>query len=188
MQVDGSSSANTNPCLSTELQWAAGGLNLYTYLTYTTSTINQPGCNGDTSCNAGFQAGVHAYNAADEAGAGSTATPWWLDVENNAAIGLPWSGSTAENALFVQGALNALHETEGIADVGIYASPGVWNTIVGNYAPSVPYWMADYLSSPSGPGSCADYSNWVNNHGAHLPGPPQIVQYNSAQYDDDYAC
>ena len=100
-----------------------------------------------------------------------------------------WSGNTAENALFVQGALNALHETEGIADVGIYASPGVWNTIVGNYAPSVPYWMADYLSSPSGPGSCADYSNWVNNHGAHLPSPPadRAVQQR-AQYDEDYAC
>ena len=55
--------------------------------------------------------------------------------------------------------------------------------------------MADYQSSPSGPGSCADYANWVNNHGAHLPGPPQIVQYFSGavpgspgNYDDDYAC
>ena len=45
-----------------------------------------------------------------------------------------WSTNLQENAQFVQGALNALHETEGIADVGIYASPGVWNTIVGNYA------------------------------------------------------
>jgi len=55
--------------------------------------------------------------------------------------------------------------------------------------------MADYLSPASGPGSCADYSNWVNNHGAQLPGPPEIVQYNSGpvpgssgNYDDDYAC
>ena len=99
-----------------------------------------------------------------------------------------WSGSLSENAQYVQGAINALHETEGIADVGIYASPGVWNTIVGNYQPSVPYWMADYLPSPSGPGSCGDYSNWVNNHGAQLPGPPEIVQYDSQQYDEDYAC
>ena len=48
--------------------------------------------------------------------------------------------------------------------------------------------MADYLGSPSGPGSCADYSNWVVNHGAQLPGPPEIVQYDSLQYDMDYAC
>jgi hypothetical protein len=187
VQVDGSSSANTNSCLSQELQWAASGLNLYTYLTYATSTVNQPGCNGDTSCNAGFAAGLHAYQAANAAGAGSTGTPWWLDVENNSASIGAWSANTTENALFVQGALNALHETEGIADVGIYASPGVWNTIVGNYAPSVPYWMADYLTPASGPASCADYSRWVNN-GARLPNPPQIVQYTSLQYDEDYAC
>jgi hypothetical protein len=72
--------------------------------------------------------------------------------------------------------------------VGIYASPGFWNSIVGDYQPGVPYWMADYLSPPSGPDSCSDYSNWVNNHGAQLPGPPLVVQYDSQQYDEDYAC
>jgi hypothetical protein len=185
VQVDGSSQGNTNPCLSAELAWAGNGLNLYTYLTYSTSATNEPGCNGDTSCNAGYQAGIYAYNDAYNAGAGAPATPWWLDVETANAN---WSGSLTENAEFVQGALNALHESEGIADVGIYASPGVWNTIVGSYQPNVPYWMADYLASPSGPGSCADYQNWVTNHGAQLPGPPQIVQYDSEQYDEDYAC
>jgi hypothetical protein len=185
VQVDGSSSGNTNPCLAQEASWAGGGLNLYTYLTYGTSTTSEPGCNGDTSCNAGYQAGLSAYNDAQTAGAGSTTIPWWLDVET---AGANWSGNLTENAQFVQGALNALHESEGIPNVGIYASPGVWNTIVGDYTPSVPYWMADYLASPSGPGSCADYQNWVTNHGAQLPGPPQIVQYDSQQYDMDYAC
>ncbi len=95
---------------------------------------------------------------------------------------------SSENAQFVQGAINALHETEGIPNVGIYASPGVWNNIVGNYQPDVPYWMADYLSSPSGPGSCADITKW-QQMGKLLPsGPLEIVQYNSTQYDDDYAC
>jgi len=185
VQVDGSSSGNTNPCLAQEAAWAGGGLNLYTYLTYGTSTTPEPGCGGDTSCNAGYQAGISAYRDAQNAGAGSTTIPWWLDVETANAN---WSADLSENAQFVQGAINALHESEGIPDVGIYASPGVWNTIVGDYTPSVPYWMADYLASPSGPGSCADYQNWVTNHGAQLPGPPEIVQYNSAQYDEDYAC
>ena len=191
VQVDGSSSGNTNPCLAEELSWAGNGLNLYTYLTYTTSGSNEPGCNGDVSCNAGYQAGIYAYNDAFNAGGGSSATPWWLDVETADAN---WSGNLSENAQFVQGALNALHETEGIADVGIYASPDVWNGIVGDYQPNVPYWMADYLSPPSGPGSCADYSNRVAA-GDQLPGPPQIVQYDSGpvagssgDYDDDYAC
>ena len=66
----------------------------------------------------------------------NAAVPWWLDVEN--APGAAWSGNTQENADFVQGALNALHESEGVADVGIYASPGVWNSIVGDYTPVGP--------------------------------------------------
>jgi hypothetical protein len=185
VQVNGSSSGNPNPCLQEELSWAGGGLNLYTYLTYATSTTNEPLCNGDVSCNAGYQAGIYAYNLAFQAGAGSPNTPWWLDVETADAN---WSSNLSENAQFVQGAINALHETEGIADVGIYASPGVWNGIVGDYTPDVPYWMADYLSSPSGPGSCADIATWQQK-GAQLPsGPLEIVQYNSTQYDDDYAC
>ena len=184
VQVDGASSAATNPCLAAEAAWAGGGLNLYTFLNYEASPTNEPGCNGDQACNAGYQAGIHAYNDAASAGV-DAAVPWWLDVETNPISA--WSTSTQENANFVQGALNALHETEGIADVGIYASPGVWNNIVGNYAPSVPFWMADYLSPPSGPGSCADYANWVAT-GKQLPGPPEIVQYNSAQFDEDYAC
>jgi hypothetical protein len=189
VQVDGSSavdgsSGNPNPCLSQEANnWAGGGLNLYIYLTYTTSSTVAPGCNGDTSCNAGYQAGINAYQYAGSQSV-DTAVPWWLDVENDPS----WSGNTHENMQFVQGAINALHETEGIANVGIYASPGVWNNIVGNYQPDVPYWMADYLSNPSGPGSCADITRW-QNMGKLLPsGPLEIVQYNSQTYDEDYAC
>jgi hypothetical protein len=186
-QVNGASASNDspNPCLPQEAAWAGGGLNLYTYLGYGTSTTNEPGCNGDTSCNAGYQAGLNAYALALAANAGSTSIPWWLDVETADA---GWSGNLSENAQFVQGALNALHETEGIPYVGIYASPGVWNNIVGDYQPDVPYWMADYLPSPSGPGSCTDITRWQSK-GALLPtGPLEIVQYDSTQFDDDYAC
>ncbi len=197
VQVDGSSyngtpgSENLNPCLAEEAAWAGGGLNLYTYLTYDTSSTNEPGCNGDTSCNAGYTAGIQAYQDAANAGV-NAGVPWWLDVETADA---GWSSNLTENMQFVQGALNALHETEGVADVGIYASPGVWNSIVGDYQPDVPYWMADYLSSPSGPGSCGDISRW-QGQGAQLPsGPLELVQYfsgpvpgSSGDYDDDYAC
>jgi len=187
VEVDGASGGPTNSCLASEAAWAGGGLNLYTFLTYGTSSTAEPGCTDPVgACNAGYQAAMHAFNAVP---AGVNANvPWWLDVENPPSNLPQWSGNTTLNADFVQGALNALHETEGVANVGIYASPGVWNSILGTYSPSVPFWMADYLPSPSGPGSCADYQNWVVNHGEHLPGPPQLVQYNSAQYDEDYAC
>ena len=98
-----------------------------------------------------------------------------------------WSGNPGENVALIQGALTALHETEGVANVGIYASPGVWNSIVGDYQPDIPYWMADYLDPPSGPGSCADYQRWFAQQ--RLPfGPLEVVQYGSAQYDEDYSC
>jgi hypothetical protein len=183
VQVDGASSSATNPCLSQEAAWAGGGLNLYTFLTYTTSATAAPGCSDPLgACNAGYWAGIHAFQDAQNAGV-NTQVSWWLDVE----VGY-WSGDTTLNADFVQGALNALHETEGIPYVGIYASPGNWNSIVGNYQPDVPYWMADYLSNPSGPASCADLTRW-QGMGKLLPsGPLQIVQYNSAQFDEDYAC
>jgi hypothetical protein len=192
VEVDGASSAAPNSCLAQEAAWAGGGLNLYTFLNYQTSAVAEPGCNADTSCNAGYQAGIHAYNDALAAGVNAT-VPWWLDVETNTISA--WSQSSQENQQFVQGALNALHETEGVADVGIYASPGVWNQIVGNFQPDVPYWMADWLNPPSGPGSCADINRWRAN-GALLPtGPLEIVQYFSGpvtgspgNYDDDYAC
>jgi hypothetical protein len=49
--------------------------------------------------------------------------------------------------------------------------------------------MADYLSNPSGPGSCADIGRWQAMPNVHLPtGPLEVVQYNSTLYDDDYAC
>jgi hypothetical protein len=193
-QVNGASLTNPNPCLTQEVAWAGGGLNLYVYLGYGTSSTDEPGCNGDVACNAGYQAGLAAYSDASGAGVGSTSIPWWLDVETYDAN---WSGDLSENAQYVQGVLNALHETEGIPDVGIYASPGVWNDIVGNYQPDVPYWMADYLPSPSGPGSCADITRWQPPTGSALlpSGPLEVVQYFSVpvpgspgNYDDDYAC
>jgi ribosomal protein L24E len=187
VQVDGASSSFTNPCLAQEAQWAGGGLNLYTFLTYGTAQTGPGFCQGDTSCNYGYAAGLTAYQDAVNAGV-NVNVGWWLDVETASPA---WSSNTAENAQLVMGALAALHNQEGIANVGIYASPGVWNNIVGNYQPSVPYWMADYLPSPSGPGSCADISRWTGM-GKLLPtGPLQIVQYNSTgnpQFDDDYAC
>jgi hypothetical protein len=178
VQVDGASSAATNPCLAQEAAWAGAGLNLYTFLTYQTTPTPAPGCGGDQACNAGFAAAIHAFFDAVAAGV-RTNVSWWLDVEP-----ANWSGNTAENAIFVQGAINALRG-QGVGNVGIYASPGVWNSIVGSYQPPVPYWMADWTGS--GPASCAQYPGWAAR--AQLPaGPLEIVQYQSNTYDDDYAC
>ena len=184
VQVDGASCRHTNPCLPAEAAWAGGGLNLYIYLTYGTSATNEPGCNGDQACNAGYQAGLDAYQMAVNAGVdhGDPVVARRRDPMPNWSPSNPARTRSSSRARSTRST-----RPKAVADVGIYTSPGVWNSIVGNYAPSVPYWMADYLHSPSGPGSCADYYNWVAK-GQNLPGPPEIVQYNSAQFDEDYAC
>ena len=180
VEVDGESSGDANPCLAVEGTWAGAGLNLYTFLT------NSGLCTSTSTCfTVGYDAGIQAFEDAGAAGV-NTSVDWWLDVEG---AGQYWTTSTAENAQTVLGAIDALHNTEGVADVGIYASPGTWNGIVGNYQPSVPYWMADWLTPPSGPATCAAVSGWQSKE--QLPtGPVEFVQYsdNTNGADGDYAC
>ena len=59
--------------------------------------------------------------------------------------GRPTSGPTPR---WWPGAIDGLH-FEGLNSVGIYASPGSWNGIVGNYSPAVPYWAADWEINPA---------------------------------------
>ncbi|HEX3794568.1 MAG TPA: hypothetical protein VHV57_08710 [Acidimicrobiales bacterium] len=176
-----------NSCLKAEAAWAGAGLNLYTFLgNQVPGSTPQPLCIDTASCfQIGYNAGVNAFQDATAAGV-NTSVGWWLDVEGP---GTYWTTSTADNAATLQGALSALHNTEGIADVGIYASPGTYNTIVGSYQPSVPYWMADWFTPPSGPETCADIANQKAKH--QLPtGPDEFVQYSSSinGADGDYAC
>jgi hypothetical protein len=171
-----------NPCLKQEGDWAGAGLNLYAFFS------NAGECADTTSCfNLGYNAAIDAFNKAVSAGLNAN-VPWWIDVEGGATY---WSGDTALNAATVQGGLEALHNTEGIGNAGIYASPGVWNSIVGNYQPQVPYWMADWTKS--GPTSCSQYASFAANN--KLPTGLSIVQYDSGpnfdpsiNYDEDYAC
>jgi hypothetical protein len=184
VQVVGASFAPTNPCLASEAKWAGGGLNLYVFLTYGTKATGPASCNDDTACNNGFAAAQDAYAKAVAAGVNAQVT-WWLDVEG---AGLYWSPDTTENAQMVAGAIAGLR-AEGINNVGIYASPLSWNGIVGPYQPPVPYWMALWLSPPSGPGSCAQVPAMEQK--AKLPtGPVAIVQYSDDVngVDGDYAC
>ena len=98
-----------------------------------------------------------------------------------------WSSTPAANASLVQGAIDGLHYA-GINNVGIYASPANWNTIVGDYQPAVPYWMAYWTTT--GPASCAGYANWASSE--LLPtGPLVLAQFSdhyNGTFDGDYAC
>jgi hypothetical protein len=193
VQVAGAS-FGFNHYLASEAAWAGGGLNLYTYLTYGTAGSSSDGDCSTTaspaSCNYGYLAAQNAFTRAQSAGV-NTSVAWWLDVEPGAG----WSGDLTANASLVQGALDGLH-AEGINSAGIYASPGDWNGIVGDYQPEVPYWVADWEIDPAV--TCQNVRTVFS--GARLPaGPIQIVQYSSPSFpyeaggmdtafDNDYAC
>jgi len=179
---DGTTFANPNPCLSSEASWAGAGLNLYDFLYFGNAATGPGACQGDLACNFGFQQAEAVYGWAQTAGVNTQVT-WWLDVEQPATF---WSPSLPENAQVVQGAIIGLR-AEGINNVGVYSSPGVWNTVVGNFQPAVPYWMAWYTGS--GPSNCANASQWESTK--LLPtGPVVLTQYsdNVGGFDGDYAC
>jgi len=181
-----------NPCLAQEAAWAGAGLNLYVYMNYgNASTSGDPACQtapDPSSCNYGFNAATKAFQDAQAAGV-NTLVAWWLDIERDPS----WSLSTVSNAALVQGAIDGL-KSEGLNSVGIYASPGNWPSIVGNFQPAVPYWAADWGLDPGT--TCAN----VTTKYPGLPtGPVQIVQYSSPSasyplggmdpgFDNDYAC
>jgi hypothetical protein len=180
---DGTTFQNPNPCLSSEANWAGGGLNLYDFLYYGQSTSGPGACQGDLACNFDFNQAQTAYGWAQAAGVNTQVT-WWLDVEPPTVF---WSSQLPENAQVVMGAILGLR-AEGINNVGIYASPGVWNNVVGNYQPDVPYWMAWY-SGQGGPFNCTNAYTWQQSK--QLPtGPVVMTQYsdNVNGFDGDYAC
>jgi hypothetical protein len=180
-----------NPCLAQEAAWAGGGLNLYIYLNNgTDATSPDAWCATSPSpstCNYGFDTAVQAFNDAVAAGV-NAAVPWWLDVEDSSL-----KGNQVGTQDLVQGAIDGLRYV-GLNSVGIYASPGLWTQLVGNYQPAVPYWAADWGIAPTT--TCSD----VQATYPGLPtGPVQMVQYSSPSsplglggmnesYDDDYAC
>ncbi len=142
VEVEGSSMGTTNPCLANEAAWAAGGLNLYIYLTYgTASSSGDPACQSTASppsCNFGFDTALDAFKKAAGAGV-NTSVAWWLDVEQDPS----WSPDTAANAAMIRGALDGLH-FEGLNSVGIYSQVSHWSGIVGSYSPSAPEWVANW--------------------------------------------
>jgi hypothetical protein len=189
VQATGASSGAPNPCLTHEAAWAGAGLNLYIYMTGGSSPTAEPGCGSpaDNACNFGYQAAVFAYNYAVSQGVNAL-VPWWLDIETDPS----WSTNLTENAQEVQGAINGLRSL-GVNNVGIYASPDVWNNIVGNYQPAVPLWVA--MWSGDGPGNCANIAAYAKTKNDQLPtGPVFVTQYTShagpggSSLDGDYAC
>ena len=157
----GARRATPNPCLAQEAAWAGGGLNLYTYLTYATSTTNEPGCNGDTSCNAGYQAGIHAYTDAADAGAGSTPHPWWLDVET---AGANWSGNfDRERAVRPRRPQRARTRPRGSRTSASTPARACGTTSSATTSRTCPTGWPTTCRRRAAPRSCADIGRWQSD-------------------------
>ncbi len=195
VEVAGWSYGSVNPCLSQEVTWAAGGLNLYTFLSYGTSTTAEPGCAANATaptvaaCNYGYGAAIAAYQEATSVIGTRVDVPWWLDVEQ---IGFSQSPSTAASRSVVVGAYDALRYTENINTVGFYFSLAHWNDIVGAYNPSAPLFPA-WWTGPTPAYKCANARSTALTFTDTLPsGPIDLLQYtdsvNGMPFDGDYAC
>jgi hypothetical protein len=191
VEVEGASFGDVNPCLSTEVEWAGGGLNLYTFLTYgtTTASSGDAACNTAPSpdaCNYGFNAALSSYDGA-RAVIGTAATvPWWLDIEGP---DLYWTSTDGANQSVVEGAMSALRSV-GINTVGFYMSLDNWNDIVGVFNPPGPLWVAWWTAGTPGI-ECTNARTYAAAAHNTLPsGPIELIQYTDDEYgfDGDYAC
>ncbi len=195
VQVVGASFGATNGCLKQEANWAGGGLNLYMFLNFgAVSGALPPQCNGNPNYCYGYEAGQDAFNKAKAAGVNANVA-WWIDVESTAGSGLPaWSGNTLMNDWVIQGAHDGL-AAEGLATVGVYASPGGgWPQIAGNWPINYPYWMATW-TNVSGPASCNTIATWQSRTPGLPTGGVPMVQWtnnaitvNNQPTDGDYIC
>ncbi|MGH9089680.1 MAG: hypothetical protein ACRDYZ_16485 [Acidimicrobiales bacterium] len=186
--VVGPQIGSTNPCLITEASWAGGGLSLYTFLRYNTAATSADAACANTAtakaCNFGFNFALTSFTAAKQAGI-TPLVPWWLDIEGKGQF---WTTNVTDNAAVVQGALDGLR-SQGVNSVGFYFSAAQWNTIVGNFNPPGPLWIASWTVTPKY--TCTTGRGyWASAHKTWPSGPVELVQYtdNSNGFDGDYAC
>ncbi len=196
VEIAGWSYGSVNPCLAEEVTWAAGGLNLYTFLSYGTSATPEPGCADNATapiaaaCNYGYGAALTAFAEAEAVIGSRVDVPWWVDVEQ---LGFSSSSpSTAASRSVVVGAYDALRYTEDINTVGFYFSLAHWDDIVGDYSPSAPLFPA-WWKGPTPAYKCTTARAMALSLHDTLPsGPIQLLQYtdrvNGRSFDGDYAC
>jgi hypothetical protein len=199
--VSGGSTYTDNKCAAQEAAYAPTNYSLYVNTGLYTGGTNfrnamMAGHCGSTdyACGAyeyGFLAGEHAYRYAVSQKLGTSATTWWLDVEETNT----WTGPTPLNVASIQGEYDGLaaHLTAGNT-IGIYSVPSQWSKIVGGNWPTTdhayPVWAADGLRSSD----ASTISKYCQNSDYSVTGGPiYMVQYvvdygTRTSLDHDYAC
>lgn len=198
---------STNPCLATQLSWAASSLGgtgqplvaLYvntanpgtagswwpTSNTYAGTTVDNPygECSpGSVGAACSFMYGyAKAYDDATIRGAADASSfTWWLDVET----GNSWSPDTAANIADLEG-MAAYFGSIG-ATTGIYSTRTDWAEIAGTVPStsilySLPSWLAGAASASEAEAGCSEAALTGGGHVA-------LTQYTSGALDYDHSC
>jgi hypothetical protein len=197
---------NTNPCFTTELNWASqskGGTGqsvaaLYvntanpgltgtwwpTSNTYGGTTPNNPygTCNGsDTSACAYMYGYAKAYDDANNRGVNTPSVyKWWLDVETANS----WESNKTANTADLEGMTNYFESIS--ATVGLYSTSTQWGQIVGSTSSTsdlngLPSWIPGARSLSAAEANCS-LSPLTK------AGKVTLTQYVSSSFDYDYSC
>ncbi len=181
-----------NNNLTAEFSWAsqgsATGPTLYMNLNAPVGTTAKTYESGPIACPKGKAGGIcqahnYGWNAAQDAFnyatvQGAKATTWWLDIETANS----WSGNLSTNQATIQGAIDFLH-SENVT-VGAYSTPGMWNAIVGSWAPSIPEWLADGNNTQAAASSACSNTSFTGI-GIWLV---QFINKATSPVDQDYSC
>lgn len=177
--VNGGKPTTENPCLATQLAWAAGSSggtsqprqqvyvntanpgavrHLTTYWPTSGTTQRGHGCDGTNSTACAYQYGWN--RAAEDVAWVRAVTPpealvWWLDAEidESGRTGNTWdrtAGGTVRNTAVLEG-MTDYFGSVGITRVGIYSTPRQWKVITGTTVPagSPLRGLPNWLAGPS---------------------------------------
>lgn len=137
-----------NPCLADQVHWVKQRklwIGAYAVHSYPDAArLEQVGDEGPYDAgsatgrlkNAGYASALFNLATMEEAGLRTPAI--WVDVEPVPVF--EWSSDRAANAAVVQGAVRAYQE-QGYR-VGVYSTPTLWDTVVGDWRPGLPEWRA----------------------------------------------
>lgn len=176
---------STNPCLTQQAPQYASNLSLYvntgwynksTYINPTSPKVCASGDNNCLAYNYGYNAGLYAVNAANQANVHSAT--WWLDVETSNT----WNTNIVQNQNSLQGEHDALM-ANGITTVGVYSTSAQWKSITGSWQNNWPNWGATTWTSAS------QAKTYCTGH-QFTGGPSYLMQYTprKAALDQDVAC
>ncbi|HUD07304.1 MAG TPA: hypothetical protein VMR34_05460 [Candidatus Saccharimonadales bacterium] len=182
--VSGGLSFHPNLCVGQEASLFKSDLSLYTNTGYPGRPYADKYSQWPKSCsfsndaclayNYGFNAAKYSFNYALSHGVVSR--DWWLDVETINS----WANEPSTNQASIGGEANALSFYAQPTVLGVYAYPGGWQTLTGNWQNKWPAWVASNSNFRSVAQSYCRENSF--NGGAVL-----LTQY-IGQLDTDYAC